>query len=110
MTDTRPRIQNYVIRFWTLNKKIGGKVSGPLGGATEKTLIWRNFTNFKDMKTIESALESWNIIFSKIEKIVLVFWPLFVRLKLSKTNCFGKLKLSSLRDVLVYQNSEFETF
>ena len=48
-----------------------GKVSGPLGGATEKTLIWRNFTNFKDMKTIESALESWNIIFFKIEKI---FW------------------------------------
>ena len=52
-----------------------GKVWGPLGGATDKTLIRRSFTNFKDMNMIESALESWNIIFSKFEKIFLVFDP-----------------------------------
>ena len=54
------------------------KVSCPLGGATHKTLIGRSFTNFKDMNMIESALESWNIIFSKFEKICFGFRPIFV--------------------------------
>ena len=54
---------------------LNGKDSCPLGGATDKTLTWRIFTNFKDMNTIESALESSNIIFSDIEKIFLVFDP-----------------------------------
>ena len=52
-----------------------GKVWGPLGGAADKNSIVSISTNFKDMETIENALESWNNFLFDNKKIFLVFDP-----------------------------------
>ena len=55
------------------------------------------------MKTIESALENWDIIFLKYVILFLFFLPLFVRVKRSKVNCFWKLKGWALANPFSFQ-------